>query len=67
MQLQDGPVVTVPFLDRPANTLVDVEVLAEELLLARSPIGGLTARNVIAGVIRARTSSRTRGRGSRGD
>src|SRR3954471_10799963 len=29
VRLLDGPVVTVPFLDRPAGTLVDVEVLAE--------------------------------------
>jgi molybdate transport system ATP-binding protein len=51
VRLLDGPVVTVPFLARPAGTLVDVELRAEDILLARSPIGGLTARNVIAGVI----------------
>jgi molybdate transport system ATP-binding protein len=51
IRLLDGPVVIVPFLDRPAGTCVEVEVLAEEILLARAPVGGLSARNVIEGLV----------------
>ena len=41
----------VPFLDQPPGTPVVVEVRADDILLARGPVEGLSARNLIAGVV----------------
>jgi molybdate transport system ATP-binding protein len=49
LRLQDGPELVVPRLDRPVGTRVAVEVRGDDILLARGPIQGLSARNVIAG------------------
>lgn len=51
LRLHDGPTLIVPRVDRPEGAPVVVSVLAEEVLLARGPVEGLSARNVIAGVV----------------
>jgi molybdate transport system ATP-binding protein len=51
LRLDDGPTLVVHRIDRPAGTAVGVEILAEEILLARGPIEGLSARNVIPGTV----------------
>jgi molybdate transport system ATP-binding protein len=51
IQLDSGPILTVPLLEQPAGTRVLIEIRADDILLARGPISGLSARNVIAGVV----------------
>jgi molybdate transport system ATP-binding protein len=51
IQVDAGPVLTVPHLKQPAGTPVLLEVRADDILLARGPISGLSARNVIAGAV----------------
>jgi molybdate transport system ATP-binding protein len=51
LRLDDGPTLVVPRIERPPGAAVGVEVLAEEILLARGPVEGLSARNVIAGTV----------------
>ena len=51
LRLDGGPILIVPFLDQPPGTPVLAEVRAEDILLARGPIAGLSARNLIAGVV----------------
>jgi molybdate transport system ATP-binding protein len=47
--LEDGPALVVPFQDAPPGSRMSVSILAEEILLARGTIEGLSARNLIAG------------------
>ena len=51
LRLDGGPILIVPFLDQPPGTPVLAEVRAEDILLARGPVAGLSARNLIAGVV----------------
>ena len=51
LRLDDGPTLIVHRIDRPPGTAVGVEVLAEEILLARGPVEGLSARNLIVGTV----------------
>ncbi len=51
LKLDGGPELIVPFLDRSLGTRAVVEVRADDILLARQPLGGLSARNQIAGVV----------------
>jgi molybdate transport system ATP-binding protein len=51
LQLDDGPELIVPFLDRPPGSRLLVAIRADDILLARRPTGGLSARNQIAGTI----------------
>lgn len=51
LALDDGPKLVVPRLDLPPGTAVGVEVLADEVLLARGAVEGLSARNVIPGTV----------------
>jgi molybdate transport system ATP-binding protein len=51
LRIDGGPVLIVPFLDQPPGTPVVAEVRAEDILLARGPVSGLSARNLIAGVV----------------
>jgi molybdate transport system ATP-binding protein len=51
LRLLDGPELIVPFHDRPAGTRLAVEVRGDDVLLARGPCEGLSARNVIAGSV----------------
>jgi molybdate transport system ATP-binding protein len=51
VRLHDGPTIVVPRLNEAHSGDVLVSVLAEEILLARGPVQGLSARNVIAGEV----------------
>jgi len=51
LRLDGGPGLTVGFLDRPAGSPVLVEVRADDILLARHPVAGLSARNQIPGIV----------------
>ncbi len=51
LRLDDGPELIVGFLDRPEGSRVLVEIRADDILLARGPIAGLSARNQVAGTI----------------
>jgi len=51
LKLDQGPELIVPFLDRPPGTRLLIEVRADDILLARAPIGGLSARNQIPGTV----------------
>lgn len=47
--LDDGPTLVVPFENRPEGARVTVAIRADDLLLARGPIAGLSARNIVSG------------------
>ena len=49
LELDDGPKLIVPFLDLLPGTRVSVEIRADDILLARQSINGLSARNQIPG------------------
>lgn len=51
LRLVGGPPLIVPRRDQPPGAAVVVAVLAEEILLARGPVEGLSARNLIAGTV----------------
>ena len=51
LRLPDGPSLVVPFHDAAPGTPLSVSILAEEILLARGTIEGLSARNLIAGTV----------------
>ena len=49
--LEPGLNLIIPFLDRPPGTRLLVEIRADDILLARQPIAGLSARNQIPGIV----------------
>ncbi len=51
LRLVDGPELIVGTLDRPAGSRVLVEIRADDILLARHPIVGLSARNQVPGTV----------------
>ena len=51
LRLDGGPSLIVPRLDHPVGIPVSVRVRADDILLARGPIAGLSARNVLAGTV----------------
>jgi molybdate transport system ATP-binding protein len=51
LSLDDGPGLIVPFVDRPCGTRLTVEIRAQDILLARESIEGLSARNQIRGTV----------------
>ena len=51
MAIPGGPDLIVPKVDRPLGSLLVVTVGADEILLAVGPVSGLSARNVIQGVV----------------
>ena len=52
LRLRDGPALIVPYLANvPPGASLSVAIRADEILLARGPIAGLSARNVIAGTV----------------
>ena len=51
LELDNGPELIIPFLDRPHGTRVLVEIRADDILLGRQPIGGLSARNQVPGIV----------------
>jgi molybdate transport system ATP-binding protein len=51
LRLDDGPELVVGFLDRPNGSRVLVEIQADDILLARHRVDGLSARNQILGSV----------------
>jgi molybdate transport system ATP-binding protein len=51
LRLDEGPELIVGFLDQPAGSPVLVEIRADDILLARHPVVGLSARNQIPGLV----------------
>jgi molybdate transport system ATP-binding protein len=51
LRLDDGPELIVGFLDRPAGSTLLVEIRADDILLARHPVAGLSARNQVSGTV----------------
>ncbi len=51
LRLDGGPKLIVPSLDRPVGSSVVVRVRADDILLARGSISGLSARNVLPGTV----------------
>jgi molybdate transport system ATP-binding protein len=51
LQVAGGPSLSVARFDAPAGTSVVVEVGADEIVLARGPIGLVSARNLVVGVV----------------
>jgi molybdate transport system ATP-binding protein len=51
LRLEGGPVLVVPDDGRPLNGPVRVRIRADDILLAREPVEGLSARNVITGTV----------------
>ncbi len=51
LRLRGGPLLVVPRITDEPGTAVVVTIMAEEILLARGPVEGLSARNVIAGTV----------------
>ena len=47
--LDDGPGLIVPLADRAVGDSVTIAVRADDILLARGPIAGLSARNIVPG------------------
>jgi molybdate transport system ATP-binding protein len=53
LKLDDGPELIVPFFNRDPGARLLVQVRADDILVARKPIDGLSARNQIEGTIEA--------------
>jgi molybdate transport system ATP-binding protein len=51
VELDDGPTLIVPFLDRAPGARALVEIRADDIMIASQPIGGLSARNQIPGTV----------------
>jgi molybdate transport system ATP-binding protein len=51
LQLADGPELNISFLDYPPGSRLLVAVRADDILLARQPIVGLSARNQVPGTV----------------
>jgi len=51
LRLENGPPLIVPYLEVEPGTPVVVQVRAEDILLARDPISGLSAQNLIPGKV----------------
>src|SRR5262249_34981632 len=51
LQLDDGPELIVPYTDRAPKTRLLGSIRADDVLFARQPIDGLSARNQIPGVV----------------
>jgi molybdate transport system ATP-binding protein len=51
IELENGPELIVPFLDQPPGSRVMIEIRADDILLARQPIAGLSARNQLRGTL----------------
>lgn len=49
--LAEGPTLVVAAVDQPLGTRVFVRVDPDEIVLARGPVGDLSARNILAGTI----------------
>jgi molybdate transport system ATP-binding protein len=49
VRIEGGPTLVVPRLERPVGSSVSVLIRADDILLARGPIVGLSARNLFEG------------------
>ncbi|RUL87524.1 molybdenum ABC transporter ATP-binding protein [Tautonia sociabilis] len=49
--IDGGPELVVPRVDQPEGTAVVVSIRADDILLALGPVAGLSARNVLPGVV----------------
>lgn len=53
VQIPGGPVLHVGAMDMPVGTAIKVEVLASDIILANGPGIGLSARNILPGIVEA--------------
>jgi molybdate transport system ATP-binding protein len=53
LELDGGPSLVVPRVDRPPGSPMIAEVLGEDVVLALGPVEGVSARNLIEGVVEA--------------
>jgi len=51
LRIDGGPALLVPALGRPVGSSVVVRVRADDILLARGPVGGLSARNILEATV----------------
>jgi molybdate transport system ATP-binding protein len=51
LRLPGGPTLVVPRLDQPIGAAIHVHIRADDVLLARGPVAGLSARNVLEGTV----------------
>jgi molybdate transport system ATP-binding protein len=51
LELDEGPELVVPFLDRPPGSRLLIAIRADEILLAQGPVAGLSARNQSPGLV----------------
>jgi len=51
LRLDEGTVLIIPAVDRPVGSELSVEIRADDILLARGALEGLSARNLIAGTV----------------
>ena len=51
VSIVDGPDLIVPRIDRPSGSPVVVSVRADDILLALGEVSGLSARNIVSGVV----------------
>jgi molybdate transport system ATP-binding protein len=51
VRLRDGPLLIISLVGAPPGTMITLEVGADEILLARGPIVGLSARNLLEGTV----------------
>jgi molybdate transport system ATP-binding protein len=49
--LDGGPDLIVPLVDQSPGTRIKVEIRAEDIILARRPLGGISARNQVEGTV----------------
>jgi molybdate transport system ATP-binding protein len=51
LQIVDGPGLVVPKIECPQSARLTVTIEADEIVLARGPIGAISARNLIEGIV----------------
>ena len=51
LRIVGGPLLVVPRVERPPGSSLTVTIQADDIVLARGPIGALSARNLIGGTI----------------
>jgi molybdate transport system ATP-binding protein len=53
LELEGGPSLVVPHVDHPLGTSMIAEIRGDDVLLSLGPIAGVSARNLIEGVVEA--------------
>ncbi len=51
VRVVDGPELVVPRLDRPVGSPLRLQVRSDDIVLARGPIGAVSARNLVDGTV----------------